>query len=104
MRQKLARGFRTGDIVQAVVLTGKKIGTYLGRVAVRATGSFKRQTPDGPIDGLSWKVGTVQQRADGYAYTIGETTKRGAAEAAIVASSTATEVVWLPRAKARRNR
>jgi 5-methylcytosine-specific restriction endonuclease McrA len=104
MRQNLVRGFRTGDIVQAVVLTGKKIGTYLGRVAVRATGSFKLQTPGGPIDGLSWKVCTVQQRADGYAYTIGETTKRGAAEAAIAASSTATEVAWLPRAKARRNR
>ena len=70
--RKMVRGFRTGDIVRAVVLTGKKIGTYLGRVAVRATGSFKVRTPDGPVDGVSWKSCTVQQRANGYAYSLSE--------------------------------
>ena len=62
MRHKMIRGFRTGDIVKAVVTTGKKIGTYLGKVAVRATGSFKVQTPEGPIDGLSWRFCTTQHR------------------------------------------
>jgi 5-methylcytosine-specific restriction endonuclease McrA len=73
MPRKMVRGFRTGDIVKAVVTTGRKIGTYLGRVAVRATGSFKVRTTDGPVDGLSWKVFRVLQRADGYAYSLGET-------------------------------
>jgi 5-methylcytosine-specific restriction endonuclease McrA len=33
-------GFKTGDIVCATVTSGKKVGTYVGRVLVRATGSF----------------------------------------------------------------
>lgn len=73
LRHKSVRGFRTGDIVKAIVHTGKKIGTYLGRVAVRAIGSFRIQTQTGTIDGISWKVCTVQQRADGYSYSIGKT-------------------------------
>ncbi len=73
MDRKAVRGFRTGDTVKAVVMTGKKIGTYLGRVAVRKTGSFKVRTPDGPVDGVSWKVCTVRQRADGYACSLGKT-------------------------------
>ena len=105
MRHKMIRGFRTGDIVKAVVTTGKKIGTYLGKVAVRATGSFKVQTPEGPIDGLSWRFCTTQHRADGYSYSLGETFVPSAiekrAKAPEIASSTATEVAWLPRAKAR---
>ncbi|MBS3027515.1 MAG: RNA polymerase sigma factor [Dolichospermum sp. DET50] len=39
-RIKFVKGFQTGDIVKAIVTTGKKIGKYIGRVAVRATGSF----------------------------------------------------------------
>ena len=53
MRRKLVRGFRTGDIVKAVVRTGRKVGTYLGRVAIRATGDFKVRTSNGPIDLLN---------------------------------------------------
>ncbi|MBV8315218.1 MAG: RRXRR domain-containing protein [Planctomycetaceae bacterium] len=73
LSRKMVRGFRTGDIVKAVVTTGTKIGTYLGRVAVRKTGDFKVKTANGPVDHLSWKACTVQQRADGYAYSLGET-------------------------------
>ena len=39
-RFKFVKGFQTGDIVKAVVTSGKKIGTYVGRVAVRTSGSF----------------------------------------------------------------
>ena len=38
---RTAKGFRTGDLVQARVTAGKKMGVYVGRVAVRSTGSFK---------------------------------------------------------------
>ncbi|MFM6005028.1 MAG: HNH endonuclease, partial [Sphaerospermopsis kisseleviana] len=39
-RKKLHFGFRTGDIVKAVVTKGKNAGTYIGRVAIRSNGSF----------------------------------------------------------------
>ncbi|MEN8218901.1 MAG: hypothetical protein ABFS56_21520 [Pseudomonadota bacterium] len=38
-KQKRVKGFQTGDIVKAVVTKGKKVGTYIGRVIVRATGN-----------------------------------------------------------------
>jgi hypothetical protein len=45
------KGFRTGDIVRAVVASGKKIGSYEGRVAVRSSGSFNVMTGAGMIRG-----------------------------------------------------
>src|SRR5207244_687529 len=41
---KHVEGFQSGDMVRAVVTKGKKVGTYVGRVAVRATGSFNIAT------------------------------------------------------------
>ena len=41
------KGFRTGDLVKAVVPTGTKRGIWYGRVAVRATGNFKVGQRDG---------------------------------------------------------
>lgn len=73
LRQKSVRGFQTGDIVRADVRSGKKVGVYHGRVAIRATGWFNVQTPDGVVQGISWKDCTIQQRVDGYAYAFGET-------------------------------
>jgi len=48
-RFKFVKGFQTGDIVKAVVTSGKKIGTYVGRVAVRSTGSFNVSTASGLV-------------------------------------------------------
>ena len=62
--KRVVHGFRTGDLVRAVVLKGKFIGTHLGRVAIRATGSF---TIDG-VTTTSWKNCQIAQRADGYSY------------------------------------
>jgi hypothetical protein len=42
-RCKFIKGFQTGDIVKAIITSGKKIGTYVGRVAVRTKGSYLRQ-------------------------------------------------------------
>lgn len=58
------KGFRTGDLVRAVVPAGKKAGTHVGRVAVRAKGSFRV----GKVDGINWKYCSLVQRADGYDY------------------------------------
>jgi 5-methylcytosine-specific restriction endonuclease McrA len=67
-RSKSAFGFQTGDLVRAVVTTGKKVGTYLGRVAIRASGSFNIQTGNGLVQGIHHRFCTLVQRADGYGY------------------------------------
>jgi 5-methylcytosine-specific restriction endonuclease McrA len=68
MRQKRVHGFATGDLVRAVVPTGKKAGTHTGRVAVRASGSFNIQTGNSVVQGISWKHCRLRQRSDGYRY------------------------------------
>jgi 5-methylcytosine-specific restriction endonuclease McrA len=65
---KFVKGFQTGDIVKAVVTSGKKIGTYLGRVAVRSTGSFKISTAIELIQGINHKYCQQIHKKDGYAY------------------------------------
>lgn len=68
-REKRIQGFQTGDMVRAHVTKGKKIGNYVGRVAVRATGSFNIQTAVGVVQGLSHRHCKLMQRADGYGYS-----------------------------------
>ena len=69
-RSKSIKGFQTGDMVKAVVTKGKKGGTYAGRVAVRATGSFNIQTSNGLVQGVSHRYCKVVQRGDGYGYSM----------------------------------
>lgn len=69
MRQKRVMGFATGDMVCATVPTGKKAGVHVGRVAVRATGSFNVQTGAGAVQGVSHKYCRLIQRSDGFGYT-----------------------------------
>ena len=45
---KKVKGFQTGDMVRAVVTTGTKQGIYVGRVLVRASGSFDIRTQTRP--------------------------------------------------------
>jgi hypothetical protein len=68
MRTKRVKGFGTGDLVRADVPTGKKVGSYQGRVAVRASGSFNIQTGTEVVQGISHKHCRLAQRADGYGY------------------------------------
>jgi len=49
LRQKRHFGIQTGDMVKALVQTGKYAGTHTGRVACRATGSFDIKTEAGKI-------------------------------------------------------
>ncbi len=69
-RHKFVQGFQTGDIVKAIVTKGKKIGTYIGRIAVRSTGSFNISTKDGLVQGISYKYCTTIHKKDGYGYAI----------------------------------
>jgi 5-methylcytosine-specific restriction endonuclease McrA len=66
-RCKFVKGFQTGDIVKAIVTTGKKIGQYVGGVAVRSTGSFNIFAST-LIQGISHKYCKTIHRKDGYSY------------------------------------
>ena len=68
MRTKRVHGFGTGDVVKAVVPKGVKAGTYTGRVAIRASGSFNIQTATGVVQGIGHKHCQRLQRADGFGY------------------------------------
>ncbi len=68
------QGFRTGDRVRAVVTHGKKVGTYVGRVAVRTTGRFNVTTSAGVVQGISARSCCLLQQRDGYSYAKGEAT------------------------------
>ncbi|MEQ9672137.1 RNA-guided endonuclease IscB [Coleofasciculus sp. G2-EDA-02] len=68
-RIQVHKGFQTGDIVAATVTTGKKIGSYVGRVLCRASGSFDIATKAGRVAGVSHKYCNPIHRKDGYAYT-----------------------------------
>jgi hypothetical protein len=62
---------RIEDIVKATVTSGKKVGTYTGRVAVRATGSFNITTAHGTVQGISYKYCKAIHKMDGYSYQVG---------------------------------
>jgi hypothetical protein len=64
-RVKRHFGFRTGDMVRAVVPTGKKAGTHVGKVAVRARGSFNV----GTVQSIHHRHCVLLARADGWTYS-----------------------------------
>jgi 5-methylcytosine-specific restriction endonuclease McrA len=69
--QKKIFAFKTGDIVNSKVISGKKIGNYFGRLAVRASGFFNIKTLGGMIQGISYKFCRLVHHADGYNYSFG---------------------------------
>lgn len=58
-------GFRTGDLVRAVIPRGKYAGEHVGRIAIRHRPSFK-------LNGFNVhpKYLKILQRGDGYAYSM----------------------------------
>ena len=65
---KTIKGFQTGDIVKAVVTKGLRVGEYLGRISVRATGAFNIKTKNGLAKDIGYKYCHLIQRGDGYLY------------------------------------
>lgn len=66
-------GFRTGDMVRAIVPSGKKAGTYIGRIAIRVTGFCHIKTKQGTIQGVHYRYCRSLSHSDGYSYSNGET-------------------------------
>jgi hypothetical protein len=52
-RQKVFHGFQTGDMVRAIVPTGKNTGTHTGRVTVRAGRVFDLTTATGKLQSIT---------------------------------------------------
>ncbi|HEX4206481.1 MAG TPA: RNA-guided endonuclease IscB [Ktedonobacteraceae bacterium] len=66
------QGLRSGDLVRARVTKGKKIGTYVGRVAIKSDGYFKLTGyPFGMVEGIHARYCTPLHQKDGYAYSQG---------------------------------
>lgn len=68
MRAKSLKGFRTGDMVKAIVPKGVNEGMHVGRVAVQRTGSFNVQTSAGVVQGINHGRCRILMRGDGYGY------------------------------------
>ncbi len=65
---RVVKGFQTGDMVTAIVTKGKKIGRYIGRVAIRASGSFNIKTEDSTVQGIAYRYCKKIHTVDGYTY------------------------------------
>lgn len=73
-------GFRTGDLMRAVLpASSTKAGVYVGRLAVRATGSCNITTRSGIVQGIHIRYCQPLQRGDGYRYSYISSDQKGGA-------------------------
>jgi hypothetical protein len=65
-------GFYTGDIVRAVIpASSAKAGTYVGRIAIRATGFCNLKTARGTLQGIHFRHCQPLHRGDSHSYQKG---------------------------------
>ena len=63
-------GFKTGDIVKAIITRKSKFkGTWIGRIAVRSTGSFAIKVGKRKVFDINFKYCKTIQKMDGYNYS-----------------------------------
>jgi 5-methylcytosine-specific restriction endonuclease McrA len=68
-QKKFTHGFRTGDMVRAVVPSPlKNAGVHVGRMSARANGAFTIATDAGTVTDIGKNYCRTLQRADGYGY------------------------------------
>ncbi|MEH2193070.1 MAG: RNA-guided endonuclease IscB [Nostoc sp.] len=67
-RCKTFFSFQTGDMVRAILPTGKFVGTHIGRLTVRESGVFEMRTPIGKVSPVRHKYCRSIHRNDGYMY------------------------------------
>ncbi|WP_414584852.1 RNA-guided endonuclease IscB [Scytonema sp. PCC 10023] len=61
-------GFQTGDMVRAILPSGKFAGIHVGRLTVRESGVFEMRTPKGKVSPVRHKYCKSIHRNDGYMY------------------------------------
>jgi hypothetical protein len=70
---KRVKGFQTGDMVKAIVPSGRKnAGTHIGRIAIRAKGYFNITTRSGLVPDVGYQYCRALHQLDGYSYQKGE--------------------------------
>ncbi|MBD2605415.1 HNH endonuclease [Scytonema hofmannii FACHB-248] len=67
-RCKTFFGFQTGDMVRAILPSGKFAGTHIGRLTVRESGVFEMKTPKQKVSPVRYKYCKSVHRNDGYMY------------------------------------
>ncbi|MBW4573149.1 MAG: RRXRR domain-containing protein [Tolypothrix carrinoi HA7290-LM1] len=67
-RCKTFFGFQTGEMVRAILPSGKFAGTHVGRLTVRESGVFEMRTPKGKVSPVRHKYCKSIHRNDGYMY------------------------------------
>ncbi|MBD2457066.1 HNH endonuclease [Nostoc sp. FACHB-87] len=67
-RCKTFFGFQTGDMVRAILPSGKFAGIHVGRLTVRESGVFEMRTAKGKVSPVRYKYCKSIQRNDGYMY------------------------------------
>jgi 5-methylcytosine-specific restriction endonuclease McrA len=67
-RCKTFFGFQTGDMVRAILPSGKFAGIHVGRLTVRESGVFQMRTPLGKVSPVRHKYCKSIHRNDGYMY------------------------------------
>ena len=69
-QKRFTHGFRTGDIVRAIVPNHlKHAGMHVGRMSAKEKGGFTITTAQGKITDVGKKYCRTLQRADGYGYS-----------------------------------
>ena len=68
-RRKYYFGFKSGDIVRAIVPRGVNKGDHTGSVGCRKTSSFSISTSERIFDGINHKYCKLVHRQDGYNYS-----------------------------------
>jgi cell shape-determining protein MreC len=58
-------------MMKAVISQGKKQGIYIGRVAVRSSGSFNITAHKGTVQGIHYRHCTILHKSDSYSYEKG---------------------------------
>jgi 5-methylcytosine-specific restriction endonuclease McrA len=69
-QRRTIQGFQSGDIVCAVVPTGKRTGHHEGKVAVKASGYFSIATGTGVVTDIAYRFCRLVHRSDGYSYQV----------------------------------
>jgi 5-methylcytosine-specific restriction endonuclease McrA len=75
-RCKTFFGFQTGDMVRAILPTGKFAGVHVGRLTVRESGVFEMKTLIGKVSPVRHKYCKSIHRNDGYMYAFSTNVQR----------------------------
>lgn len=69
-QEKIHFSCQTGDIVKAVVISGKKVGEYVGKLAIGTSGSCNISTKNRLVRGISRRLIQRIHPKDSYSHAV----------------------------------